>query len=103
MIKVMVRDRREGKTTALVKWLSEATDKGDRILIVVNYITKTRLFVDYPPLKELKAVFTFDEVKDGYLRGRRIEAIAIDDVDLLLQRLIGPHIIECVTMYGERV
>ena len=92
---VIVTGRQMGKTDAIVKWLKS---NPDHMLIVFSYQRKTELVDTYELTKE-QAERIFTANLPNRIRGAKIRAkIAIDDADVILQRMYGP--IEMITMTG---
>ena len=102
-LEVMVRDRRQGKTTETIKWLMEPYQmrpkmgSPERVLLCINEQRADWVRREYPYAREL--VYSIRSWDGGLGRPRGIE-IALDDADSLLYNAVGPCNLTRVTLSG---
>ena len=80
-----------GKTEAIVRW---AHENPEGIIVVMDvqrgrYLCQRYLSTYGDSIGEHRVV-TYEEVRDGQHRGLGRGSVAIDDVDDLLRRFVGP-------------
>lgn len=90
-MKVIVNGRQAGKTYTLVQWVKEGerTDSypfWSRVILTHNIADADRLRKDYD--LDYRQVFSIGEWGSARLGPRSVE-LGLDNVDLLLQRMLG--------------
>lgn len=87
---VIRRARMGGKTTELLR---RALEVQNAVIVVHDYNTARSIKVDYNV-----ETITFQQFIEGtILRGRTV-TLFIDNVDILLQRIAGPLLIDTITV-----
>lgn len=81
-MKIITSDRRSGKTTKLIELLKENPD-----MVVIVPTESGRVTYSYAGIDKSR-VITVGAALNGALRGRACK-IAIDDVELILSRLLN--------------
>lgn len=96
-MKVDYSHRGAGKTTRLIKWLSQSED---RILITINHDEENRLKREYPTLAH--RIVDWQSYLDSKGRHASIKTLGIDNADIILQRMLDKRI-DIVSMSIEEL
>lgn len=98
---VDVGPRGGGKSTRMISWLKEGEALGEsRILLAYSFGEAERLRREYPEVKD--KIFGGDEYKENRRGYPRRELIAIDNADLLLEKLLGGRPIDRISVTGPQ-
>lgn len=97
LLDVMVRERREGKTTETIKWLLE--DRTTRMLVCVDERRAAFILREHPFL--IGRVSSLANWQHGWGRGRDVE-VAVDDAESILYDVVGPNLTR-ITMTGKSI
>lgn len=99
-VRLIVAGRGEGKTTRLTEW---ALEDPDRILVVADGIRAERVIKGFG-LSRRQVLTLFDiqkHINQG--KGSMTNAVAIDDLDEYLKRMVWPFDLQLVAMTGTHV
>ncbi len=96
MINFIIKDRQEGKTTEMLKWVRQ-----DALhVLVVHSAGEVDRLIRQEGLHKTQVV-SVEQVKNGILRGKKGITLGLDNLDILLQHFFGGvHEIQIVAATG---
>jgi len=97
-VRIIVTDRMTGKTYKMMMWL--AADK-NRVGVVHSEAERDRLYHLYEGTIKKGQLITLSGIKAGALRGRHLDGIAVDNLDLMLSDLFDRQRVSMITMTGQ--
>lgn len=102
---IIARGRQAGKTYEAVQWVleGEQTDSypgWTRVILAHNIHEADRIREDYPAL-DYRQVFGIEEMRNARFGPKPVE-IAVDNADMVLQRLLGRSVALATTTGAAR-
>ena len=97
-MRIIVTGRAAGKTFKMMEWLSQ--DK-NRVGVVFSEAERDRLYELYKGSIEKGQLQTLYGIRAGALRGRHLDGIAVDNLELMISELFDRQRVSMITMTGQ--